>query len=106
MLQMVVFDFDGVIADTEPVHFELFRQVLADEGMSLTWQLYCERYLAFDDQEFFTQVLRDNGRKAEKKMIAELMERKQGEFCRLFSGKLCHISWGERVVSRLAGRGD
>ncbi len=82
MLQMVVFDFDGVIADTEPVHFELTCEALADEGIDLSWQQYCEKYLAYDDRELFTHVLVDNRRQAEKKKISELMERKRGNFAR------------------------
>ena len=105
MLQMVVFDFDGVIADTEPVHFELFRQVLADEGISLTWGQYCEKYLTFDDQEFFTQFLRDNGRKTEKKKIAELMERKRADFAG-FIAENCVILPGVReLLSALRDEG-
>ena len=33
MLRAVVFDFDGVIANSEPLHFRAFRDVLADEGV-------------------------------------------------------------------------
>jgi len=97
MLQMVVFDFDGIIVDTEPAHFEIFRQILAEEGIILTWGQYCARYLAFDDQEFFTQVLRDNGRKREKEKIAELMERKRANFAGYLAGN-CFILPGVREL--------
>jgi len=103
MLQMVVFDFDGVIADTEPVHFGLTREVLADEGISLSWQQYCEKYLAFDDRELFTQILVDNRRKAEKGKIAALMERKRVNFAGFFAEK-CVIFPG--VVELLAALRD
>ena len=32
MLHAVIFDFDGVLADSEPLHYEAFRRVLAREG--------------------------------------------------------------------------
>ena len=35
-LDAVIFDFDGVIANSEPLHFEAFGRTLADEGFSLT----------------------------------------------------------------------
>ena len=33
-LTAVIFDFDGVIADTEPLHFAGFRQTLAEIGIT------------------------------------------------------------------------
>ena len=34
-IKAVMFDFDGVLFDTEPLHFEMFRQVLRMEGAPL-----------------------------------------------------------------------
>ena len=36
MLHAIVFDFDGVLADSEPLHFDAFRRVLAAHGVALT----------------------------------------------------------------------
>src|SRR6516165_2548141 len=33
MIQAVIFDFNGVLVDDETVHFELFREVLGQEGV-------------------------------------------------------------------------
>ncbi|TFG85827.1 MAG: HAD family phosphatase, partial [Gemmatimonadales bacterium] len=44
-MDCLIFDFDGVIVDSEPVHLEGFRQVLAQQGVTLTTQEYYERYL-------------------------------------------------------------
>ena len=35
-LQAIVFDFDGVIADSEPLHLRAFQQALAEDGIELT----------------------------------------------------------------------
>ena len=32
MIRAVIFDFNGVLVDDEPVHFDLFREVLGQEG--------------------------------------------------------------------------
>ena len=50
MVRAVVFDFDGVIANSEPLHFRAFRDVLAAEGVTLTEAEYYERYLGYDDE--------------------------------------------------------
>ena len=49
LLSAVVFDFDGVIADSEPLHFEGFRRVLAGEGVTLGKSDYYAKYLGYDD---------------------------------------------------------
>ena len=48
-LKAIVFDFDGVIANSEPLHFRGYRDVLAEEGVTLTEPDYYARYLGFDD---------------------------------------------------------
>jgi beta-phosphoglucomutase len=53
VLRAIVFDFDGVIADSEPLHFCAFRDVLAEEGITLTEADYYARYLGFDDVGVF-----------------------------------------------------
>ena len=43
-LKAIVFDFDGVIANSEPLHFQGYRDVLADQGITLTEDDYYARY--------------------------------------------------------------
>ena len=71
-LQAVFFDFDGVIADSEPLHLRAFQQALAEEGIELTPQEYYSRYLGFDDVGVFEALgergavhlrARNNGRR-------------------------------------------
>lgn len=45
------FDFDGVLADTEPLHFEAWRDTLAPAGIKLTWELYVSRCIGLADKE-------------------------------------------------------
>ena len=47
MIQAVIFDFNGVLVDDEVVHFELFREVLAQERVVITDRDYHERYLGY-----------------------------------------------------------
>jgi beta-phosphoglucomutase-like phosphatase (HAD superfamily) len=62
VLRAIVFDFDGVIANSEPLHFRAFRDVLADRGVTLTEADYYTRYLGFDDLGAFRAIGRDHGR--------------------------------------------
>ena len=61
-LRAIVFDFDGVLANSEPLHFAAFRDVLASAGIALTERDYYSRYLGFDDVGVFKTVGADLGR--------------------------------------------
>jgi HAD superfamily hydrolase (TIGR01509 family) len=76
MLRVVIFDFNGIIVDDEPIHFELFRRVLAEESIELTEPDYYGRYLGFDDRGAFTAAYRDHRRRLDEPELAQLIERK------------------------------
>ena len=61
-LQAIVFDFDGVIANSEPLHFRAFQDVLSEEGVDLSERAYYDRYLGFDDRGVFATVGFERGR--------------------------------------------
>ncbi|MBN1846683.1 MAG: HAD family phosphatase [Sedimentisphaerales bacterium] len=82
-LGLVVFDFDGVIADSEPVHFESFRRVLERRGLDLSWLEYQQRYLAYTDREALVRILSDRGRPAQAEQIEQLIREKQRDFARV-----------------------
>ena len=76
MLRAVIFDFNGIIVDDEPIHFRLFQKVLGEEGISLTEAVYYARYLGFDDRGAFSASYRDNNRQLTQSKLAELIDRK------------------------------
>lgn len=78
-LKAIIFDFNGVIVDDEPLHLELFRKVLLEEGLFLSDEDYHEKYLGYDDRACFIEVLCDNSRTpdaANDLFIQELIDRK------------------------------
>ncbi len=75
-MRAVIFDFDGVIADTEPLHFEGLRRTLADIGITLTETDYYANYLGFDDRGCILEALRANQRAAPLPLVQELMRHK------------------------------
>jgi HAD superfamily hydrolase (TIGR01509 family) len=76
MLKAVIFDFDGVIADAEPVHLKAFQTVLSEEGIELSKKEYYDKYLALDDKTCFAAVLKDRGKAFNKSLIHDLTDRK------------------------------
>jgi phosphoglycolate phosphatase len=80
MLKAIIFDFDGVIADAEPIHLRAFQSVLSEKGINLSQKDYYDKYLAFDDKTCFEAVLRDNGIDFDKALIGTLLSRKSGYY--------------------------
>lgn len=83
MLKAVFFDFNGVIVDDEPLHLELFRGVLREEGIALTEADYHTKYLGYDNRKCFIAALTDAGRApqaANETYVAELMARKMNYY--------------------------
>jgi beta-phosphoglucomutase-like phosphatase (HAD superfamily) len=76
MLRAIVFDFDGVLADSEPLHFQAYHDILAGEGIALAEDDYYSRYLGYDDVGAFAAVGRDRGRAWSRADVDRLVARK------------------------------
>jgi beta-phosphoglucomutase len=75
-LQAIVFDFDGVIADSEPLHLRAFQQALGEEGIELSPKEYFSRYLGFDDVGVFEAIARDRAIPMNDRQVTTLVARK------------------------------
>src|ERR1700743_2703381 len=61
VLRAILFDFNGILVDDEPIHLEMFQRVLAEEGLSLTAEDYYGRFLGLDDRGCLSAVLQEAG---------------------------------------------
>jgi len=71
-MDAVIFDFDGVVVDSEPVHFARFRDVLASIGLELTETDYYDKYLGYDDHDCLLIAAADLGMALSERQIADL----------------------------------
>lgn len=76
MLRAILFDFNGVLVDDEPIHLEVFQLVLAEEGISLSAEDYYARYLGLDDRSCLAAVLREAGEEPTVPRLMRLIARK------------------------------
>jgi beta-phosphoglucomutase len=80
MLRAVIFDFDGVIVDSEILHLRAFNKVLAQFGLELSKQDYYEQYLGFSDYDCFSRLIDDGLLKSGQSRINNLRSQKHKFF--------------------------
>ena len=72
-LRAIIFDFDGVVADSEPTHLAVFQRVLGEMGFFLSPEEYYADYLGYDDKGCFRAFLQAHGQSPSDKTIDELV---------------------------------
>src|SRR5206468_91466 len=72
----VLFDFDGVIVNSEPLHFLAFHEVLAAEKIELTRAEYYGDMIGFDDKGAFRHIFAARGRELDPKTFLRVLTRK------------------------------
>jgi len=83
MLRAVIFDFDGVITDSEILHLRAFNQVLARHGMEITKEDYYKDYLGLTDLDLLNLLVNESLLKADAREIVNLAEQKKQVFEKL-----------------------
>jgi HAD superfamily hydrolase (TIGR01509 family) len=82
----VIFDFDGVIADTERLHLAAYNQTLAVHAADIGGPLhvseadYFREYIVYGDHEGLFHILNDHGRPTEGVLIRKLAAAKHALF--------------------------
>lgn len=64
MIRAFLFDFDGLLADTEPLHLAGFRAAAEPHGITLSDEDYYTHFVGFDDRDGFRELWRRAGREA------------------------------------------
>jgi beta-phosphoglucomutase len=80
MLRAVIFDFDGVITDSEVLHLRAFNKVLARYNIEIKEEVYYKEYLGFTDLDCFESVVRQGGLGLDSEQIKNLIKQKNGIF--------------------------
>jgi beta-phosphoglucomutase len=72
----VLFDFDGVIVHSEPLHLFAFQTVAAEEKIELSEEEYYRDLIGFDDKGAWRFVFEKRGRELDPKTFLRMMTRK------------------------------
>jgi beta-phosphoglucomutase len=85
-MKAAVFDFDGVLVNSEPLHFSSLREALLAEGIEITEQEYVTTLLAYDDRGAIRIALEARGIPPDLHRLETIATRKARLFEALMPG--------------------
>ncbi len=86
----VLFDFDGVIVNSEPLHFWAFHEVLRDEHIELSEEEYYRELIGFDDKGAFKHIFEKRGKELDPKTFLRVMTLKSERMMDLIQARKYH----------------
>lgn len=101
--QAIVFDFDGVLVNSEPVHLQATRDAIALRGLAISDAEYYQRYVGYDDVGMFAQLAEDRGLRWCSDDVQELVVAKALRFEALEQTGLMLVAGARECVRRMAG---
>jgi HAD superfamily hydrolase (TIGR01509 family) len=100
-----LFDFDGVLVDSERVHLAAFRDVVRPLGIEISDEAYMDKYIGLDDQGAFRAILADHSLTFSPERIRELVEQKAPAFMARFREEMRVFEGAAELVRRRARLG-
>ena len=104
-MDALIFDFDGVVVDSEPVHLQCFQRVLETVGLTLTERDYYQKYLGYDDHDCLLVAARDAGIELAEGKIDELTAAKTQLVQRAFAESIRPLPGAVDLIRAAAAAG-
>ena len=105
MPSVILFDFNGVLINDEPLHCEALIHTLAEYGIDLDRDTYYRDYLGFDDRECFRYSFTQANRPSDAASIADATERKNAAWERLVKANMPMVPGATDFVRACAADG-
>ncbi len=102
MLRAVIFDFDGIIVDSEPLILKLTQEMAALEGWTVTEEEYYRDYLAMDDRGVVEHLYGSHGRSLDTHRRDELLAWKAQRYRAIIQDGLPPIAGAAEFITEMA----
>ncbi len=103
MLEAVIFDFDGVIVDTERLHHEAFNRILAKFHFQISSRDYYDRFLGLSDEELLRIIDKEKHLSLSNQQFRHLLAEKANLFQEMAATEAGIIEGVPQFLNMLAG---
>ena len=102
MLSAVLFDFDGIIVDSEPMHYQAFQRILEPMNKGFSWEEYCKTYIGFDDRDAFKAAFKSKEEKIGSRELKAIIAEKAKIFQQLIhNGKATPLPGAVELIKSI-----
>ncbi len=103
MLEAVIFDFDGVLVDSEKLHYQAFNRTLTKYHYQLSIRDYYDRFLGLSDQELLHVVDKEGKLSLSNQQFEKLLGEKANLFKEMAATEAGIIEGVPQFLNMLAG---
>lgn len=101
MIKAILFDFNGVIIDDEPLQMKVYQEILKDEGIDFTEEDYYSS-MGMDDKAFIQSAYRRAGKKVEINKTLEIMQAKTNRWREIVAREVPLFEGVENFIKKMA----
>lgn len=103
MLRAIIFDFDGIIVDSEPLILTLTQEMAAREGWTVSEEDYYRDYLALDDRGMVEHLYASHGQSIDFARRDEVVAWKCQRYQDIIRNGLPPIAGAAEFITEMAG---
>jgi len=105
MIRAVIFDFNGILADDDPIHMHALLRVVEEEGLTFSEDEYMEHYLPLNDQDCFRRLWGKHARPLPTTELKALIDRKSDYYFSAIRERNVMFEGAASAVKAAAKRG-
>ena len=105
MIRAVIFDFNGILADDDPIHMQALRRVVEEEGLTFTEDEYMEHFLPLNDHDCFQTLWQKHDRVLSGDQLKALIDRKSTYYFSAIEEKNVLFDGAAKAIQAAASRG-
>lgn len=99
----ILFDFDGVLADTEPLHYLCWKEIVAPYGIDLAWETYAAAFIGIPDELMLAEFSKQTTPPVELQTLKDHYPRKRSRFRELILRELPFFPGCRQFLDSLRG---